>query len=45
MGQGLLRIIGLDPGLRSLGWGVVELDGVELRYVASGAVRSEPTKP
>ena len=45
MGQGLLRIIGLDPGLRSLGWGVLELDGVELRYVASGTVRSEPTKP
>ena len=45
MDQGRLRIIGIDPGLRSLGWGVIELNGAKLHYVASGAVRSEPTKP
>ena len=32
-----IRIIGIDPGLRRTGWGVVESDGVRLVYVASGA--------
>ena len=33
-----MRIIGLDPGLRHTGWGVVDMDGSHLRYVASGTV-------
>lgn len=33
-----MRIIGLDPGLRHTGWGVVDMDGVHLRYVACGTV-------
>lgn len=33
-----IRIIGIDPGLRRTGWGVVESDGVRLAYVASGLV-------
>ena len=36
-----IRIIGLDPGLRRTGWGVIETDGVRLSYVASGAVTSD----
>ena len=36
-----IRIIGIDPGLRRTGWGVVESDGVRLVYVASGLVTSE----
>lgn len=35
-----IRIIGIDPGLRRTGWGVVESDGVRLSYVASGLVTS-----
>ena len=35
------RILGLDPGLRSTGWGIVESDGYRLRHVANGAVRSD----
>jgi crossover junction endodeoxyribonuclease RuvC len=35
-----IRILGIDPGLRSMGWGVVEVTGSRLAYVASGAVRS-----
>ena len=31
-----IRIIGIDPGLRRTGWGIVESDGVRLVYVASG---------
>lgn len=37
-----IRIIGIDPGLRRTGWGIVESDGVRLVYVASGHVGSEP---
>lgn len=36
-----IRIIGIDPGLRRTGWGIVESDGVRLAYVASGAVTSD----
>jgi crossover junction endodeoxyribonuclease RuvC len=35
-----IRIIGIDPGLRRTGWGVIESDGVRLAYVASGLVTS-----
>jgi len=35
-----IRIIGIDPGLRRTGWGVIESDGHRLIYVASGAVTS-----
>ncbi len=37
-----IRILGLDPGLRHTGWGVVESDGRALRPVAAGVV-SVPT--
>jgi crossover junction endodeoxyribonuclease RuvC len=37
-----IRIIGIDPGLRRTGWGIVEADGVRLTYVASGLVTSDP---
>lgn len=33
------RLLGLDPGLRATGWGVIEADGNRLRHVADGAVR------
>lgn len=36
-----IRIIGIDPGLRRTGWGVVEASGNTLRFVASGTVRSD----
>jgi crossover junction endodeoxyribonuclease RuvC len=36
-----IRIIGIDPGLRRTGWGVVESDGVRLSYVASGVITSD----
>jgi crossover junction endodeoxyribonuclease RuvC len=34
-----MRLIGLDPGLRLTGWGVIEVDGNRLRHVAHGVVR------
>ncbi|MBN9242115.1 MAG: crossover junction endodeoxyribonuclease RuvC [Mesorhizobium sp.] len=36
-----IRIIGIDPGLRRTGWGVVESLGNALRFVAAGTVRSD----
>ena len=40
-----MRIIGLDPGLRRTGWGVIEADDNRLRHVANGVVRSDPDQP
>lgn len=36
-----IRIIGIDPGLRRTGWGVVDSVGNTLRFVASGTVTSD----
>jgi crossover junction endodeoxyribonuclease RuvC len=36
-----IRIIGIDPGLRRTGWGVVETLGNSLRFVAAGTIRSD----
>ncbi|MEQ8295046.1 MAG: crossover junction endodeoxyribonuclease RuvC [Nitratireductor sp.] len=36
-----IRIIGIDPGLRRTGWGLVEAEGNALRFVAAGTVRSD----
>ncbi len=33
-----MRIIGIDPGLRTTGFGVIEAQGSELRYLASGTI-------
>src|ERR1700682_34849 len=36
-----IRIIGIDPGLRRTGWGVIDTDGVRLVYVACGVILSD----
>ncbi len=38
--RGAIRIIGIDPGLRRTGWGVIETDGVKLGFIACGSVSS-----
>ncbi len=35
-----MRILGIDPGLRVTGFGVIDVDGPRLAYVASGIVRT-----
>ncbi len=35
-----IRIIGIDPGLRNTGWGVIDILGNSLKFVAAGTVRS-----
>ena len=36
-----IRIIGIDPGLRNTGWGIVEAHGSRLQFIAAGTVRSK----
>ena len=36
-----IRIIGIDPGLRCTGWGVVDTEGSRLSFVAAGTVLSD----
>ena len=33
-----MRILGIDPGLRTTGFGVIDVDGSRLSYVASGTI-------
>ena len=42
---GIVRICGIDPGLRRTGWGVVEVEGNRLRWVADGVLRPDPGIP
>ena len=35
------RILGIDPGSRVTGYGVIDSDGANVRYVASGCIRTE----
>jgi crossover junction endodeoxyribonuclease RuvC len=36
-----IRILGIDPGLRRTGWGVVEIDGNRLTFIACGSVSTD----
>lgn len=38
-----IRIIGIDPGLRRTGWGVIDVAGNALTFVGAGTVRSDDT--
>ncbi len=37
-----VRILGLDPGLRRTGWGVVAVDGARIAHVAHGVIVPDP---
>lgn len=34
-----MRVLGIDPGSRRTGWGIVQLEGTRLRSVGSGTIR------
>jgi len=36
-----MRVLGVDPGLRSMGWGVIDVDGARLSHVANGLCCSD----
>jgi crossover junction endodeoxyribonuclease RuvC len=42
---GVIRILGIDPGLGVTGYGIVEKSGSRLAYIASGRIRSRPAEP
>lgn len=40
-----VRVLGIDPGTRKLGWGVVERRGAKLHAIAAGVVSLDPQTP
>jgi crossover junction endodeoxyribonuclease RuvC len=38
---GAIRILGIDPGLRRTGWGMVAVDGTHLRFLACGSLATD----
>ena len=36
-----MRVMGIDPGLRNLGWGLIEVRGSRLTHIANGILHSE----
>jgi crossover junction endodeoxyribonuclease RuvC len=37
-----VRILGLDPGLSAMGWGVIAVDGSRLTHIAHGVIATRP---
>ena len=40
-----MRLIGIDPGLGTTGWGVINMDGNRIAYIADGVVTSDRSRP
>ena len=40
-----MRVLGLDPGLRHTGWGVIDIAGSRLLHVADGIVHAAADQP
>ncbi|HUE63714.1 MAG TPA: crossover junction endodeoxyribonuclease RuvC [Rhizomicrobium sp.] len=38
-----IRILGLDPGLSAMGWGVIEMTGTRLSHIAHGVIATKPS--
>jgi len=38
-----IRIMGLDPGLSAMGWGVIEISGTRLSHIAHGVIATKPS--
>ena len=39
----MTRILGIDPGLHIIGWGIIDFDGFRLKHIAHGTVVSKPS--
>ncbi|HEX3753694.1 MAG TPA: crossover junction endodeoxyribonuclease RuvC [Rhizomicrobium sp.] len=39
---GAIRILGLDPGLAHMGWGVIEVSGSRLNHIEHGVIATRP---
>lgn len=38
-----MKVLGIDPGLVNMGWGIIIADGSRLRHVANGIIHSDST--
>lgn len=36
-----MKVLGIDPGLRNMGWGMIEVDGSRIRHIANGTIHSD----
>jgi crossover junction endodeoxyribonuclease RuvC len=36
-----MRLMGLDPGLRFTGWGIIDVDGNRMRHIADGTIKTD----
>lgn len=43
--MGSIRIIGLDPGLKTTGWGVIDVAGSRVMHVGHGTIVSDSQQP
>ncbi len=43
--RSMIRILGIDPGLRRTGWGVIDVEGNRLIFVACGSVETRENLP
>jgi crossover junction endodeoxyribonuclease RuvC len=41
----MVRLLGIDPGLRFTGWGLIELDGSRLKHVGNGVIATDSSAP
>ena len=39
------RLLGLDPGLGTTGWGVIQVEGNRLSHIANGQLKTDPAAP
>ena len=40
----MVRLLGIDPGLRFTGWGVIDVDGNRLKHIADGVIATDNTE-
>jgi crossover junction endodeoxyribonuclease RuvC len=40
-----VKILGLDPGLGTTGWGLIQADGNRLSHIANGELKTNPSTP
>ena len=36
-----MRVLGIDPGLRNMGWGIIDVKGNKLSHIANGVCKSK----
>jgi crossover junction endodeoxyribonuclease RuvC len=40
-----MKVLGLDPGLGTTGWGLIQADGNRLSHLANGQLKTSPSAP